>query len=92
MKNKVRNLILNIVVVIIWQISANILFNKFFERHPNIIYFFIVLFPIISLSINIWILRKKLENKKYNDKALSLSQHSIKNYSDLVRMYIKKIP
>ena len=92
MKKKVKYISLNIAIIIIWQILSNILFNKFFESHTKIIYFFIVLFPIISLSIYIWILRKKLENKKYNDKALSLSQHSIKNYSDLVRMYIKKYP
>ena len=92
MKKKIINISLNIALIIIWLILSNILFNKFFESHTKIIYFFIVLFPIVSLSIYIWILRTKLENKKYKTVALSLSQHSIKNYSDLVRMYIKKYP
>ena len=92
MKKKANYLILNVAIVIIWLVLSNILFNTFFERYTKIIYFFIVSFPIISFSIYLWIIRTKLENKKFNDKALSLSQHSIKNYSDLVRMYIKKYP
>ena len=89
MKKKAKYLIFNVAIVIIWLVLSNFLFNSFFERHTKIIYFFIVLFPIISFSIYLWILRTKFENKKYNYKALSLSQHSIKNYSDLLRMYIK---
>ena len=92
MKKKAKYLIFNVAIVIIWLVLSNFLFNSFFERHTKIIYFFIVSFPIISFSIYLWILRTKFENKKYNYKALSLSQHSIKNYSDLVRMYIKKYP
>ena len=92
MKKKIKYIFLNIVIVIIWQILSNILFNKFLESNTKIIYYFIVLFPVISFSIYLWILRTKFKNKQYIGKALSLSQHSVKNYSALVRMYIKKYP